>query len=78
MAALALQKYVRGDCTRCEQVSASRPLAPPCPPPPPPPQVHVLGWATRADAFECCACHDAHDEDENSFSYSYDGCVMAV
>jgi len=42
----ALGKYVRGDCTRCDQV-------------------RVLGWANIiSGTFECCACHDAHDEDE--------------
>ena len=42
------------------------------------PQALVLGWATRADAFECCACHDVHDEDDKPFSLSYDGCVKAA
>jgi len=59
VAALALQKYVRGDCSRCEQAN-------------------VLGWATSVGPFECCACHDVHDEDETSLAFSYDGGIMAV
>ena len=42
----------RGDCTKCLQE-------------------HVLGWSRAADVdgasaslFECCACHDAFDDED--------------
>ena len=29
--------------------------------------MRVLGWANLiTGAFECCACHDAHDEEEEA------------
>ena len=67
VAAMAMQKYVRGDCSRCAQVN-------------------ILGWVSGSDSssgsgrFECCACHDAFDDDSNDpwLDYSYDGDLIAV
>ena len=50
----AEQLLTRGTCTTCKQVD-------------------VLGWAAKVGAassfsiqyFTCCACHDAHDADED-------------
>ena len=50
----AEQLLTRGTCTTCKQVD-------------------VLGWAAKGGAasafsiqyFTCCACHDAHDADED-------------
>jgi len=44
----ATPRFSRGDCTSCSQLD-------------------VLGWPHYTEMmwrFECCACHDAHDEDE--------------